>query len=47
MEERNILSMLECERCPLFLDLDAAECERCPLVIICMEMKEEVCRDAR
>lgn len=47
MEERNILSMLECERCPLFLDTDAAECERCPLLIICMDMKEEVCRDAR
>lgn len=47
MEERNILSMLECERCPLFLDTDAAECERCPLLVICMEKKEEVCHDAR
>ena len=47
MEETDILSMLECERCPLFLDTDATECERCPLLIICMDMKKEVCRDAR
>lgn len=47
MEEHDVLAMLECERCPLFLDTDAAECERCPLLIICMDMKEEVCHDAR
>lgn len=47
MEEHDVLAMLECERCPLFLDTDAAECESCPLLVICMDMKEEVCRDAR
>lgn len=47
MEEHDVMSMLECERCPLFLDIDAAECERCPLIIICMDVKEEMYHDAR
>lgn len=37
----------DAERCPLFLETDAAECERCPLIFICMDMKKEVCDDAR
>ena len=41
------MAMLECERCPLFLDTDAAECESCLILVICMDMKEEVCHDAR
>lgn len=43
-----ILEMLkaDAERCPLFLDTDAAGCEQCPLILICMDRREEVGRES-